>query len=54
MGGNYLPFRKGEYEIALKKAEKNLENFPNDLIAYLLLLQAQHRIGDFKACEKPI
>jgi len=43
---------KGEYEIALKKAEKNLENFPNDLIAFLLLLQAQHRVGVFKACEK--
>jgi tetratricopeptide (TPR) repeat protein len=42
---------KGEYEIALKKAEENLKNFPTDLIAYLLLLQAQHRVGDFKACE---
>ena len=44
--------REGDYEAAEKKAKEWLERNSYDIMPYLILLEAQHRKGDFMACSK--
>lgn len=43
---------KGAYDVAEMKAKKFKEDFSSAIMADLLLLEAQHRKGDFKACQE--
>ena len=42
----------GKYEEAEMKARKFHEDFPSSMMPDLLLLEAQHRKGDFSACSQ--
>ena len=44
--------KQGKYEEAEQKAKKFHEEFPTSMMPDLLLLEAQHRKGDFSACSQ--
>jgi hypothetical protein len=44
--------RQGKYEEAEQEAKKFQKEFPTSMMPDLLLLEAQHRKGDFSACSE--